>query len=170
SPTTARLLEMQVMNLSELRQKLIAAARANSPADSVPYAFEKRILARLTGRPEADPLDFWHAGFRAPRCSVWRRWSGSRPGRTSFPPAIRTRFRRMWKRHCSPQWTMLLPIIPSRNSSELLESHTGHAGHLWRWCDNRRAVGALHSRAGQCASREPAARHAGSHPLADAQS
>ncbi len=54
---------MQVMNLSELRQKLIAAARANSPADSVPYAFEKRILARLTGRPEADPLDFWARGL-----------------------------------------------------------------------------------------------------------
>ena len=39
------------MNLAELERKLIAAARANPPSDRVPYAFEKRIMARLAARP-----------------------------------------------------------------------------------------------------------------------
>jgi hypothetical protein len=43
------------MNLPELHRKLIAAARANPPGDGVPYAFEKRIMARLRERP----LDSW---------------------------------------------------------------------------------------------------------------
>ena len=38
------------MDLVELQRKLIAAARANPPSDSVPYAFEKRILAHLANR------------------------------------------------------------------------------------------------------------------------
>jgi len=47
------------MNLAELERKLIAAARANPPSDWVPYAFEKRILARLTTRPLADGWELW---------------------------------------------------------------------------------------------------------------
>jgi|SRR5687767_6058974 hypothetical protein len=35
------------MNLDNLQRKLIAAARAAQPSDQVPYAFEKRIMARL---------------------------------------------------------------------------------------------------------------------------
>jgi hypothetical protein len=35
------------MNLDELRNKLIAIARANPPGGAVPYAFEKRIMAHL---------------------------------------------------------------------------------------------------------------------------
>jgi hypothetical protein len=35
------------MNLEALRHKLLSAARAHPPADRVPYAFEKRIMARL---------------------------------------------------------------------------------------------------------------------------
>src|SRR5713101_2070252 len=50
------------MNVDELRRKLIAAARANPPSDHVPYAFEKRILARLTARPA---LDHWAVWARA---------------------------------------------------------------------------------------------------------
>ena len=42
------------MNLAELEQKLVAAARANPPSDGVPYAFEKRIMARLATRPVMD--------------------------------------------------------------------------------------------------------------------
>ncbi len=38
------------MNLDELHRKLIAAAKANPPSDRVPFAFEKRITARLAGR------------------------------------------------------------------------------------------------------------------------
>jgi len=42
------------MNLAELQKKLIAAARKNPPDDHVPYAFEKRIMARLSAAPKAD--------------------------------------------------------------------------------------------------------------------
>jgi hypothetical protein len=57
------------MNLETLRQKLLAAARANPPADRVPYAFEKRIMARL-----AEPLALDLA-------ALWARalWRGAAP-------------------------------------------------------------------------------------------
>lgn len=44
------------MNLNLLHDKLIAAARASQPSDSVPYAFERRIMARLAS---TTPLDGW---------------------------------------------------------------------------------------------------------------
>ena len=47
------------MNLESLRQKLLAAARANPPADRVPYAFEKRILALLAQSPALDLSALW---------------------------------------------------------------------------------------------------------------
>ena len=47
------------MNLADLQKKLMAAARANPPSDVVPYAFEKRIMARLTARPAEDPWLIW---------------------------------------------------------------------------------------------------------------
>jgi hypothetical protein len=50
---------MRVMNIEGLRQKLLAVARAHQPADRVPYAFEKRILARLSGRPVTDRWAEW---------------------------------------------------------------------------------------------------------------
>ena len=56
------------MNLAELERKLIAAARANPPSDRVPYAFEKRIMARLAARPVVDGWALW-----APRLVAGRR-------------------------------------------------------------------------------------------------
>jgi hypothetical protein len=53
------------MNVTELHQRLIAAARANPPSDRVPYAFEKRIMARLAALPA---LDGWAQWSRA----MWR--------------------------------------------------------------------------------------------------
>jgi hypothetical protein len=47
------------MNLAELQKKLIAAARANPPSEMVPYAFEKRIMARLTAKPVEDAWLAW---------------------------------------------------------------------------------------------------------------
>jgi hypothetical protein len=47
------------MNLTELERKLIAAARANVPSDRVPYAFEKRIMARLAVCPAVDKWALW---------------------------------------------------------------------------------------------------------------
>ncbi len=43
-------------NLNELHAKLIAAARKNPPAESVPYAFEKRIMSQLRA---ASPPNAW---------------------------------------------------------------------------------------------------------------
>jgi hypothetical protein len=54
------------MNLVELQKKLIAAARANAPSDSVPYAFEKRITALLGSRIAVRKIDLWvHGLWRA---------------------------------------------------------------------------------------------------------
>ncbi|HVR34994.1 MAG TPA: hypothetical protein VMS21_04005 [Methylomirabilota bacterium] len=53
------------MNLNRLQNKLIASARANPPGDRVPYAFEKRVMARLTG---IQPLDQWTLWSQA----LWR--------------------------------------------------------------------------------------------------
>ena len=47
------------MNLRELEQKLIAAARANPPSDQVPYAFEKRMMALLPARPLSEDRELW---------------------------------------------------------------------------------------------------------------
>ena len=47
------------MKLDQLHQKLIAIARANPPSDRVPYAFAKRIMARLPGRLAPDPWASW---------------------------------------------------------------------------------------------------------------
>jgi hypothetical protein len=55
------------MNWVQLQKKLIAAARKNPPGDQVPYAFEKRIMARLTAVPRPDP---WAAMIRALWCGA----------------------------------------------------------------------------------------------------
>ena len=49
------------MDLDALRKQLIAAARAHPPSDRVPYAFEKRIMARLAAAAAAtaDPWALW---------------------------------------------------------------------------------------------------------------
>ena len=49
------------MNLAHLHRKLIAAARAHPPGDSVPFAFPKRVMSHLGSRPESrpDPLAVW---------------------------------------------------------------------------------------------------------------
>ena len=47
------------MNLDELQKKLLAAAKANPPAERVPLAFEKRILANLKVRPVAELSALW---------------------------------------------------------------------------------------------------------------
>src|SRR5437870_321574 len=47
------------MSIADLHRKLIAAAKANPPSDRVPYAFEKRIMAQLRGRPLVDAWSLW---------------------------------------------------------------------------------------------------------------
>jgi hypothetical protein len=68
------------MNLSELQNKLLAAARRNPPDSQVPYAFEQRIMARLAGLPKPNEWLAWSRAlwFSAAACvmvallaSVW---------------------------------------------------------------------------------------------------
>ena len=51
------------MNVTDLERKLIAAARANAPVDRVPYAFEKRIIARISGAAPTDNVALWVRGL-----------------------------------------------------------------------------------------------------------
>ena len=53
------------MNLDELHQKLITTARANPPSERVPFAFEKRIMARL-------PAQFVHDEWALWARALWR--------------------------------------------------------------------------------------------------
>lgn len=54
------------MNIAKLQQKLIQAARRTPADDRAPYAFEKRIMARLAALPRVDVWSLWsHALWRA---------------------------------------------------------------------------------------------------------
>lgn len=59
------------MDLTELHRKLIAAARSEAPDARVPYAFEKRIMARLAGHTAVDAWGLWsRALWRGALCCV----------------------------------------------------------------------------------------------------
>ena len=49
------------MNTNELQQKVLAAARAMPVSSHVPYAFEKRVMARLASESVIDIWSFWGA-------------------------------------------------------------------------------------------------------------
>lgn len=53
------------MDLEVLQRKLVGAARKRGGDDSVPYAFEKRIMARLgeSQRVVLDPVRDWSLGL-----------------------------------------------------------------------------------------------------------
>src|SRR5262249_18628006 len=51
------------MNLNELHRKLISVARDQRPSEQVPYAFEKRIMARLVTAPVLDVWEAWSAAL-----------------------------------------------------------------------------------------------------------
>ena len=78
------------MNLTELHRKLIAAARLNEPGDAVPYAFEKRIRARLSPAPRPDEWQAWvralwvGAGACATIALCLTVWSYHVPDESSF--------------------------------------------------------------------------------------
>lgn len=48
------------MNIQKLQEKLLRAARAEKPSDHVPYAFEKRIMARLKESHVVDAWGYWN--------------------------------------------------------------------------------------------------------------
>lgn len=79
--------------MNELHQKLIAAARRQAPDERVPYAFEKRIMARITSSAHVDTLAMWtHALWRAAVCCIaimalsgaWTFWSAHHQPQPDF--------------------------------------------------------------------------------------
>lgn len=57
------------MKIMELQKKLMGAARANPLSDAVPYAFEKRIMARIAAHAASPTaMDAWTFWSR----SLWR--------------------------------------------------------------------------------------------------
>ena len=47
------------MNINLLCEKLMRVARSNAPSDHVPYAFGKRILARIRSEHVIDSVTLW---------------------------------------------------------------------------------------------------------------
>lgn len=47
------------MNLTDLQRKLLAAARSHTPSDTVPYAFQTRMMARLRNAGVPDGWALW---------------------------------------------------------------------------------------------------------------
>ena len=47
------------MKLSELQRELIETARSQAPSDAVPYAFEKRVMARIRSIPPVSEWSLW---------------------------------------------------------------------------------------------------------------
>jgi hypothetical protein len=47
------------MNLTELQRKLLAGARSHTPSDTVPYAFQTRVMARLRSAAAPDGWALW---------------------------------------------------------------------------------------------------------------
>ncbi len=51
------------MNLDELQRRLIAAAKAAPPSTAVPYAFERRVTARIRALGMPDYRALWARGL-----------------------------------------------------------------------------------------------------------
>ena len=47
------------MNIAELQKKILAAARLMASSDHVPFAFEKRIMARIASETALDVWSLW---------------------------------------------------------------------------------------------------------------
>jgi len=80
---------MSKMNLAHLKKKLLAAAKAHGPSDRVPFAFERRVMARLTPAPSVDLMAWWgralwrSAGACVAICLLLGVWSALSMNRTS---------------------------------------------------------------------------------------
>ena len=51
------------MHLDNLHRKLISAARATPPPETVPHGFERRITHRIKGLRTVDVWAFWSSGL-----------------------------------------------------------------------------------------------------------
>ena len=51
------------MNVDELQRELVAAARAHPPSAAVPFAFDRRMMARLKALGVTDYWALWARGL-----------------------------------------------------------------------------------------------------------
>lgn len=80
------------MDLKELQRKLFAQARLIRPAEAVPYAFEKRVMALIGSAPRKDAWLLWGRALwrSAAACvalsillSLWSVWPAAEPERAT---------------------------------------------------------------------------------------
>lgn len=85
------------MDENTILTRLLAAARARPPGETVPYAFEQRIMARLTGRRMEDNWSIWGKALwrAAAACvalsimfSVWSTWPQNDASATTLEDAV----------------------------------------------------------------------------------
>ena len=86
-------------NLAELHRKLIATARGIPADDRVPYAFEKRVMARLRASAPMDVLAAWSRALWRGAIScvvvtllagVWAIWLAQREPQPDMAKAFET--------------------------------------------------------------------------------
>ena len=84
------------MDLNELQRKLFSQARSITPSGAVPYAFEKRVVARLQAAP-ADPWLLWgRALWRAAGAcvalslmlTIWSAWPANETEPVTLESAV----------------------------------------------------------------------------------
>jgi hypothetical protein len=88
------------MNVSELHNKVIAAARTLPEDQRVPYGFEKRVMARLM--PSARMVDAWTSWSQGlwkaaiacvlvtTCCGAWTVWAHRQPAKADFSQEFET--------------------------------------------------------------------------------
>ncbi|MBC8002641.1 MAG: hypothetical protein H7X97_08645 [Opitutaceae bacterium] len=101
------------MKTTRLQEKLIAAARQHEPSDAVPYAFEKRIMARIAAHQPVDELALWAGALwrAAASCcliavaiAVWSLPSGSSQDNQDFSQEFETTVFASMDQHIEDSW------------------------------------------------------------------
>lgn len=82
------------MNVAELQKKILAAARLMASSDQVPFAFEKRIMARIASETAIDVWSLWSrllwraAGPCVAIMLVMSVWSAIAPDSSNSPDSL----------------------------------------------------------------------------------
>lgn len=100
------------MEVDKLRQKIVAAARRQTPSDAVPFAFEKRVMARLA---EASAPDGWVFWGRA----LWR---------AAVPCILIVIFSGWWLRNSGPAQN---PDLPQAIENAVLGELNQNVASIW---------------------------------------
>lgn len=100
------------MEVDNLRQKIVAAARRQTPSDAVPFAFEKRIMARLAETAIPDGWVFWGR-------ALWR---------AAVPCVLIVIFSGLWSRRSAPVEN---PDLPQAIENAVLGELNQNVASIW---------------------------------------